>query len=175
MANKTRDEYNKKNTIADKNDQNVGCDDDDQVEATESQCGDSVNVLQNNVTLSFENVEGMIGEEKVMNKNTIEIAEHNLGEKVNAFKKGDRNLPKDRTMKVNAILKEIKSDNITEINRLIKACVIFVASNQRKVGFKKKPKKRKCREPWWKRRIKQSIQEIQKYINMLDEKKCLRN
>ena len=36
-------------------------------------------------------------------------------------------------LKVNAILKEIKSDNITETNRLIRACAIFVG---RKVGLK---------------------------------------
>ena len=36
-------------------------------------------------------------------------------------------------MKVNAILKEIKSDNFTEIKKLIRACAIFVG---RKVGLK---------------------------------------
>ena len=60
-----------------------------------------------NVYLSFENVEGMSEEERIMIKN-IEIAEHNLDEEVNGFKKVDRNLLKDWTMKVNAILKEIK-------------------------------------------------------------------
>ena len=39
----------------------------------------------------------------------------------------------DWTMKKNAILKEIKSDSITETNRLIRACAIFVG---RKVGLK---------------------------------------
>ena len=36
-------------------------------------------------------------------------------------------------MNVNVILKEVKSDNLTETNRLIKACDIFVG---RKVGLK---------------------------------------
>ena len=40
-------------------------------------------------------------------------------------------------MKVNAILKKLKSENITETNRLIRACAIFVGT---------KPKKRKCNE-----------------------------
>ena len=47
-----------------------------------------------NVYLSFENVEGMSEEKKIMIKN-IEIAEHNLDEEVNGFKKVDRNLLKD--------------------------------------------------------------------------------
>ena len=68
-----------------------------------------------------------------MIKNIIEIADHNLDEEVNGFQKVARNLLKDWTMKVNAILKEIKSDNITETNRLIKASVIFVGRN---VGLK---------------------------------------
>ena len=61
-----------------------------------------------------------------MIKSITEIANHSLDEDVNGFKKVDRNLFKDWAMKVNVILKKIKSDNITETNRLIKACVIFV-------------------------------------------------
>ena len=46
------------NENADKNDQNTGNDnDDDQGEATENECENLVTVLQNNVSLSFENVE----------------------------------------------------------------------------------------------------------------------
>ena len=63
----------------------------------------------------------------------VEIAKHNLDEKVNGFKKIDRILLKDWRTKVNAILKETKSDNITKINRLIKAYVSFAG---RKVGLK---------------------------------------
>ena len=40
----------------------------------------------------------------MMMKNMIEIAEHSLDEEVSEFKKVDRNLLKDWTMKVNAIL-----------------------------------------------------------------------
>ena len=75
----------------------------------------------------------MSEKEKIMIKNIIEIADHNLDEEVDGFQKVARNLLKDWTMKVNAILKEIKSDNITETNRLIKASVIFVGRN---VGLK---------------------------------------
>ena len=153
-----------------KYDQNSGNDDNDnQGEATENECENLANVLQNNVSLSFENVEGRSEEEKIMIKNIIEIAEHNLEEEVNGFKKVDRNLLKDWTMKINAILKGIKSENITETNRLIRACAIFVG---RKVGLK--PKQRRgnpVKEPWWKRRTQQSIQELRKHINILERKK----
>ena len=54
-----------------------------------------------------------------MIKNIIEIAEHNLHDEVNGFKKVDRNLLNDWTMKVNAVLKEIKPDNIIGADILI--------------------------------------------------------
>ena len=59
----------------------------------------------NNVSLSFENAEEMSEKENIMIKNIIEIAEHNLYEKVNGFKRVDRNLLKDWSMKINDILK----------------------------------------------------------------------
>ena len=158
------------NKNANKNDQKSGNDDnDDQGEATESECKNLANVLQNNVSLSLENVEGRSEEEKIMIKNIIETVEHNLEEEVNGLKKVDSNLLKDWTMEINAILKGIKSENITETNRLIRACAIFVG---RKVGLK--PKQRRgnpVKEPWWKRRIQQSIQELRKHINILQRKK----
>ena len=72
-------------------------------------------------------------------------------------------------MKVNAFLTEIKSDNITETNRFIRACVIFVG---KKVALKPNQRRRNSvRESCWKRRIKQSVQELQKHINILERKK----
>ena len=153
-----------------KNGQNSGNDDnDDQDEVTENECENLANVLQVNVSLSFENVEGSSEEEKITIKYFIKIAEHNVDEEVNGLKKVDRNLLKDWTMKVNAILKRIKSENITETNKLIGACAIFVG---RKVGLK--PNQRKgntVKEPWWKRRIPPSIQELRKHINILERKR----
>ena len=79
-----------------------------------------------------------------------------------------QNLLKDQTMKVNAILKGIKSENITESNRLIRACAIFVG---RKVGLKPNQKRENAlKEPWLKR-IHQSIQELRKHINIAERKK----
>ena len=92
-----------------------------QGEAMENKREDLVNVLKNDVTLSFENI-----------KNVTETTEHNLDEEVNGNKKVDRKLLKDWTWKINAILKETKSDNIIGSNRFIKASVIFVG---RKAGL----------------------------------------
>ena len=62
------------NENANKNDQNSGNDDnDEQSEATEKECKNFANILQNNVSLSFENIEGRSEEEKIMIKNIIEM------------------------------------------------------------------------------------------------------
>ena len=111
----------------------------------------------------------MSEEEKILIKNMIEIAEHNLNDEVNGFKKVGTNFVEDWTMYVNAILKEIKSENIAESNKLIKACAIFVG---RKVGLKPNQKRENAlTEPWLKRRIHQSIQELRKHINIAERKK----
>ena len=69
-------------------------------------------------------------------------------------------------MKVNAILKGIKSENITESNRLIGAGAIFVG---RKVGIKPNQKRGNVlKKPWWKRRMQQPVQELWKHINILE-------
>ena len=116
---------------AENNDQNVDSDNDDQDEAMEKEREDIVNVLQN-VILSFRNEEGMSEEENTVMKDIIEITEHKLEEEINEFKKVDKNLLKDWTRKVNAILKEIKSDNITGTNRLTYAYAIVVGGHQTK-------------------------------------------
>ena len=60
------------NENADKNDQKSGNgDDDDQGEAIKNECENLVSVLLNNVSLTFENVEGKKQEEKIMIKNII--------------------------------------------------------------------------------------------------------
>ena len=91
-------------------------------------------------------------------KNITEMAEHDLDDEVNGFKNVDRNLVKVWAMKVNRVLKEIKSVNMTETNRLIRACVIFVG---RKLGLKSNQRRGNAvKETWWKTRIQQLIQEL---------------
>ena len=104
-----------------------------------------------------------------MIKNIIEICEHNLVEQINRFNNVNRNLLKDWTMKVNAILQRIKSETNAENNRLITACAIFV---ERKMGLKPNQRRENAvKEPWWKSRIQQSIQELGKHTNILERKK----
>ena len=66
------------NENAENNGQNFDRDHDDQSEATENDCEDLVNVLQNNIALSYNNVEGMGVEKKAMTENIIEFTVHNV-------------------------------------------------------------------------------------------------
>ena len=112
------------NENADKNDQTIGCNDDDQGGDIEHECEDLRNILHD-VSLSFENVEGMSEEEKTNIKSITEVAEYNLDEEVNGFKKVHRNLLIHWTVKPNVFLKEVNSGSISESDILFKACVIF--------------------------------------------------
>ena len=93
-----------------------------------------------------------------MIKNITEMAEHDLDDEVNGFKNVDRNLVKVWAMKVNRVLKEIKSVNMTDTNRLIRACVIFLG---RKLGLKSKQRRGNAlKGTWWRTRIQQLIHEL---------------
>ena len=55
---------------------------------------------------------------------------------------------------------------ITDANILIKAVRIYVG---KKIGAKACGSKNKLElEPWWKRRIKKTINEVRKYLNILE-------
>ena len=78
----------------------------------------------------------------------------------------DRNVLNDWTKKVNETLKEIRTENITDTNKLINAVSVYIA---RKAGLKTGPTTASNKkEPWWKRRIKNSINELRKHINILE-------
>ena len=62
----------------------------------------------------------------------------------------------------------IVTDNITATNNLVKACAILIG---RKLGLKSSRKRIEAKEPWWKRRINQSIKEIRRHINLFERKR----
>ena len=68
-------------------------------------------------------------------------------------------------MKINCILKNTRTENITDTNVLGKAVIVYVGKN---IGLKACGSKNKNElEPWWKRRIKKSINKVRKHINIL--------
>ena len=72
------------------------------------------------------------------------------------------------------MLKYVKTNNITESNKLIKEVSIVVAENlgmkvnqQNDIGTRQRGKNQ---EPWWKRRIQSDIKKIQSEILILQRK-----
>ena len=71
---------------------------------------------------------------------------------------------------MNKVLKYIRTSNITETNNLIKAANMVVAENMGMDVRKKNANRSDRKEPWWKRRIQESIKTILKDISVLDRK-----
>ena len=75
----------------------------------------------------------------------------------------------DLVRKVNEVLTDIKTINITETNNVINAISTFVA-NLRSRSNKQKERE----ELWWMRKIHQSTDEIKNYIKILERNKEMR-
>ena len=85
------------------------------------------------------------------------------------FKRVDRKVRAEWTKKVNRVVSEIQTSNITDTNKLINATAIYIA---RQVGLKMGSCEGKgSKEPRWKRRIKDSIAELRRHVNILERSK----
>ena len=85
------------------------------------------------------------------------------------FKRVDRKVLAEWTKKVNRVVSEIQTSNITDTNKLINATAIYIA---RQVGLKMGGREGKgSKEPRWKRRIKDSIAELRRHVNILERSK----
>ena len=79
------------------------------------------------------------------------------------LKKVNRNILSEWSSKVNRVLVNIKTDKITDTNKLIYAVAQYVS---KKVGLRVMGRNVK-REPWWKRRIQNTIRELRSHVNIL--------
>ena len=82
------------------------------------------------------------------------------------FKEVDRNVLTEWTEKVNRVVSERQTSQITDTNKLINTTAIYIA---RQVGLKMGGREGKgSKEPRWKRRIKDSIVELRRQVNILE-------
>ncbi|XP_065051764.1 uncharacterized protein LOC135681303 [Rhopilema esculentum] len=98
----------------------------------------------------------------------IEIMKEGNISQSRSLKKADRKSVNEAVKEVNDALISIRTENITDTNKLISAVALYVA---RKLGIGKPKIENKTREPWWKRRISESINELRKHINILEREK----
>ena len=80
------------------------------------------------------------------------------------FKKVDQRKLRDITKKVNAVIRHIETDDVTQTNKRAKAAALSIA---KAVGVKK-CKIGEKKEPWWKRRTESDITNLGRDINRLE-------
>ena len=86
------------------------------------------------------------------------------------LKRIDRKTLSTTTKRINQLIGDIRTVDITQTNRVIYATMVYSA---RKVGLKPVCDNKKAnQEPWWKRRILTSINDLRKHINILERKKA---
>ena len=134
---------------------------------------DSENKLENEHYTVLIHEEATEEEKKTLNR-LLEVMRDQKRGYVCDFKKVDRQKLQQETAKINRVLKYIKTNNITETNKLIKGVSIVVAENlgikvdrQNDMGTRQRGKNQ---EPWWKRRIQSDIKKIQSEISILQRK-----
>ena len=86
----------------------------------------------------------------------------------------ERKTLKREVSKINSVLKDIPTSNITDTNKLLKAAGRVVA---KRLGLLRERKKNGLKEPWWKRRLKNKIEKMRKELSRLDrwKKQEIRN
>ena len=105
-------------------------------------------------------------EDGKMLKELVDRMENELNEATRGLKKVDRRKVRQWTRKVNEVMNVTQTETITDTNKVIRAASVYVA---RKVGLRTGKGSRKDKqEPWWKRRIKGSIDELRRHINILE-------
>ena len=84
----------------------------------------------------------------------------------------ERKTLKREVSKINSVLEDIPTSNITDTNKLLKAAGCVVA---KRLGLLREKKRNGLKEPWWKRRLKNKIEKMRKELSRLDRWKKTRN
>ena len=134
---------------------------DEELEEQDAGCIDiepeQVDELNGDVNVQITDNDTRNDEDRQMIKDILEIMRSGQVWNGAGFKRVDRKVLAEWTKKVNRVVSEIQSTNITDTNKLINATAIYIA---RQVGLKMGGCEGKgSKEPGRKRRIKDSIAE----------------
>ena len=124
-------------------------------------------MVSNNGPMASANILELSDHDRELLEEIKSTIENDLDTELQGFKNVDRSLLREHVQNVNRVLANIVTDNITATNNLVKVCAILIG---RKLGLKPSRKRIEKKEPWWKRRINQSIKEIRRYINLFERK-----
>ena len=96
----------------------------------------------------------------------LDLMKDNGRIELRGFNKIDRCVLVEWSRNINCILQCMRTENITDTDILIKAVKVYVG---KKIDVKVcGSKNKKESEPWWKRRIKKSINKVRKHTNILE-------
>ena len=132
---------------------------DEELEEQDAGCIDTepeqVDELNGDVNVQITDNDTRNDEERQMIRDILEIMRSGQVWNGAGFKRVDRKVLAEWTKKVNRVVSEIQSTNITDTNKLINATAIYIA---RQLGLKMGGCEGKgSKEPRWKRRMKFSI------------------
>ena len=106
-------------------------------------------------------------EERLIINELKALMKINKTEEYLPFKKVDQRKLRDVTQEVNAVIRHIETDDVTQTNKLAMPAALWVAKEvgvkKRKIGDKK--------ERWWKRRIQSDINNLRLDINRLERER----
>ena len=147
------------------NESEEGYDSNRQEQETEVQEDRQTEELSVQINISGEQNE----QESSMLEEIVEIMRSGQVCDTRGIKKVNRNVLSEWISKVNKIVGKVRTDNLTDTNKLIGAVAIYIS---KKVGLKTGNGRRNInKEPWWKRRLKGTIEDLRKHVNILQRNK----
>ena len=85
-----------------------------------------------------------------------------------SLKNKDRRLVNEGVALINGLLHNVKTKDITEVNRLMYAGAFVIAERLGMIKSRKGGPRKAQKEPWWKRRIQKSIKQWRKDLGLVD-------
>ena len=143
---------------------------DEELEKQDLGCIDTepeqVDELNGNVNVQIADIDTRNDEGRQMIKGILEIMRSGQVSNGAGFKRVDRNVLAEWTKKVNRVVSDIQTTNITDTNKLINATAIYIG---REIGLTVGGCEGKgSKESRWKRRIKNCIAELRRHVNILE-------
>ena len=144
---------------------------DEELEEQDVGCMDTKQVDELNGDVSVQIAENDTRNDKgrQMIRDILEIMRSGQVSNGAGFKRVDRKVLAEWTKEVNRVVSDIQITNITDTNKLINATAIYIG---RQIGLKVGGCEGKgSKESRWNRRIKDSIAELLKHVNILERSK----
>ena len=134
--------------------------------------GLSVNVERIDISRRNGQVETLSEEQKIVLKRLREVVKSDMARTVPLLKKVDRKRLVHEAALVNSVIDNVKSNDVTEINRLLYGASFVVAERLGKMKESVRDQQEQQRnEPWWKRRVEKNIEMWCKDVSKIEARR----